>query len=156
MQDKRDFPDICEKGVYCLIFKNDACVLYVGRLKKIEFSKGYHVYVGSALGNGGLKRLKRHILFSLNRNKKPRWHVDYLSASREFDLISVVYSITDILVECKIAERLASSLGDAVNHFGSGDCNCPSHLYYSKKRPHSTVKNAFFEIGLKSKVIHFT
>lgn len=155
MQDKRHFPDISRKGVYCLIFKNEACTLDAGRLKNIEFFKGYHVYVGSALGSGGLKRLKRHVLLSLDKNRKPRWHVDYLSFSGVFELISVVYSITDVSVECKIAGELAAGLSAAVPHFGSGDCNCPSHLYYSKKRPHSAVKDAFSGIGLKSKVAHF-
>jgi Uri superfamily endonuclease len=70
MQDKRNFPDISEKGVYCLIFRNRNCILDAGSLKKIGFSKGYYIYVGSALGSGGLKRLKRHVLLSLDKNKK--------------------------------------------------------------------------------------
>nr|WP_321497128.1 DUF123 domain-containing protein [uncultured Methanolobus sp.] len=156
MQDKRKFPDISEKGVYCLIFRNRNCVLDAGSLKNIEFSKGYHVYVGSALGSGGLKRLKRHVLLSLEKNKKPRWHVDYLSVSQEFELVSVVYSITDKPVECELAEKLMSGLKDSVRGFGAGDCSCSSYLLYSKKRPLNLVKDTFNASGLKFKVAHFS
>ncbi|WMW26246.1 DUF123 domain-containing protein [Methanolobus sediminis] len=155
MQDKRDFPDISEKGVYCLIFRNGNSVLDAGSLKNIEFSKGYHVYVGSALGSGGLKRLKRHVLLSLEKNKKPRWHVDYLSFSHEFELISVIYAITDKQVECELAGRLESSFNDHIRGFGAGDCGCSSHLFYSKKRPLILIKDAFNAVELKSKVVHF-
>jgi Uri superfamily endonuclease len=155
MQDKRNFPDISEKGVYCLIFRNGNCVLDAGRLKNIEFSKGYHVYVGSALGSGGLKRLKRHVLLSLEKNKKPRWHVDYLSVSQEFELISVVYSITDYAVECELSRELISILNNSVSDFGSGDCNCSSHLFYSNKHPLIPIKDAFNKAELKFKVAHF-
>ncbi|MDK2824897.1 MAG: hypothetical protein PWQ63_1464 [Methanolobus sp.] len=155
MQHKRSFPDISEKGVYCLIFKNGNCVLHAGRLKNIEFSKGYHVYVGSALGSGGLKRLKRHVLFSLEKNKKPRWHVDYLSVSEEFELISTVYAIADKPVECELAEKMESSFTYRIRGFGAGDCNCSSHLFYSKTRPLHLIKDAFNSTGLKFKVAHF-
>jgi Uri superfamily endonuclease len=155
VQDKRNFPDISEKGVYCLIFRNGNCVLDAGRLKNIEFSKGYHVYVGSALGTGGLKRLKRHVLLSLEKNKKPRWHVDYLSVSQEFELISVVYAITDEPFECELAGRLEYVFNNQIRGFGAGDCGCSSHLFYSKKRPVFMIKDAFTSTGLKSKVAHF-
>ena len=155
MQDKRTFPDISEKGVYCLIFKNGSRVLDAGRLKSIGFSKGYHVYVGSALGSGGLKRLKRHVLLSLEKNKKPRWHVDYLSVSQEFELISVVYAITDKAVECELSRELEFSLNYSISGFGSSDCDCSSHLFYSKKRPLTPIKDAFNVAGLKPKVAHF-
>ncbi|MEZ5335776.1 MAG: DUF123 domain-containing protein, partial [Methanolobus sp.] len=92
---KSDFPYIPDKGVYCLIFKNKGCIFDAGRLKNIEFRKGYHVYVGSALGPGGLKRLKRHVLLSMEKDKKPRWHVDYLSVSSIFDLLCVTYVFSE-------------------------------------------------------------
>jgi Uri superfamily endonuclease len=155
MQDKRTFPDISEKGVYCLIFRNGNSVLDAGRLKSIGFSEGYHVYVGSALGSGGLKRLKRHVLLSLEKNKNPRWHVDYLSVSQEFELISVVYAITDKAVECELSRELESSLNNSISGFGSSDCDCSSHLFYSKKRPFTPIKDAFNVAGLKPKVAHF-
>ncbi|MBP1909716.1 GIY-YIG nuclease family protein [Methanolobus bombayensis] len=155
MQDKGNFPDISKKGVYFLIFRNGNCTLDAGRLKKIEFSKGYHVYVGSALGSGGLKRLKRHVLLSLEKNKKPRWHVDYLSVSQEFQLISVVYAITDRAVECELAGKLQSGLKNLIPGFGSSDCGCSSHLFYSRKHPLALIKDVFNAAGLKFKVAHF-
>ena len=155
MQDKRIFPDISEKGVYCLIFRTRNCILDAGSLKKIGFSKGYYIYVGSALGSGGLKRLKRHVLLSLDKNKKPRWHVDYLSVSQEFELISVVYAITDKPIECELAGKLKSVFNNSIQGFGAGDCSCSSHLFYSKKRPLSLIKDSFNKPGLKFKVAHF-
>lgn len=155
MRNKGDFPEISDKGVYCLVFRNRDCMCDAGILRNIEFRKGYHVYVGSALGSGGLKRLKRHVLLSLEKNKKPRWHVDYLSVSQEFQLISVMYSITDETAECVLAGKLKSGLSDSIPGFGSGDCSCSSHLFYSRKSPSALIKAAFDEAGLKFNVAHF-
>ncbi len=53
--------DFSEKGVYCLIFENRACKFEIGKKGEFSFPAGFHLYVGSALGSGGLKRVKRHI-----------------------------------------------------------------------------------------------
>ena len=53
--------------------------IVVGRLGVIQAERGYYVYVGSALGSGGLAaRVGRHC----RREKRLRWHVDYLRARR--------------------------------------------------------------------------
>lgn len=61
-----------KKGVYCLIFKNQTCKIEVGKKGKFSFDSGFHIYVGSALGSGGLKRVKRHINLSRNKDQNPR------------------------------------------------------------------------------------
>ncbi|SFM68371.1 GIY-YIG nuclease family protein [Methanolobus profundi] len=156
MQDKSNFPDITEKGVYCLIFKNKDSSLDTGRFQGVVFSSGYHVYVGSALGSGGLKRLKRHVLFSLMKDKKPRWHVDHLSVSSKFDLVCVVYALVDEAVECQLAGKLNEALdGDIIRGFGSSDCNCPSHLFHNDTCPRNIIGNVFNDMGLEPNAICF-
>lgn len=61
-----------EKGVYCLIFENQQCSIRVGSLKDINFRAGYHIYVGSAQGTGGLKRLYRHVILSKDKGRKAK------------------------------------------------------------------------------------
>jgi len=55
--------DFSEKGVYCLIFENQDCKFEVGKKGEFSFASGFHIYVGSALGSGSLKRVKKHINF---------------------------------------------------------------------------------------------
>lgn len=155
MDNKGDFPDISDKGVYCLIFQNEECQLDAGGLKGTKLKGGYHIYVGSALGPGGLKRLKRHVMLSLNKDKKPRWHVDYLSISYVFELICVVYAFSGEAVECRVAGKLGECFNEYVSHFGSGDCRCPSHLFYSKKYPLLETRTAFSGLGIRCQTICF-
>ena len=71
-----------DKGIYCLVFKNPACTVRIGALGPVAFREGWHIYVGSALGSGGLARLDRHIALARDRDKRPKWHVDYLLTDR--------------------------------------------------------------------------
>ena len=53
------------KGTYILvIFLKENSKIEIGSLGKISFSKGYYLYVGSAMGNYGsatlINRVKRH------------------------------------------------------------------------------------------------
>lgn len=117
--------------------------MIIGGLGKIEFKEGYYAYVGSALG--GLEhRLSRH----LRQEKTLHWHIDYLL------LRALIY---DVMViegeekrECQIASKLADYLS-YVRGFGSSDCNCSSHLFYSTHPSHllETVMRVLGELGLK-------
>ena len=98
--------DFSEKGVYCLVFENRGCVVEVGKKGTFSFPEGFHIYVGSALGSGGMKRVKRHIELSLKKDKNPRWHVDYLHLNPSFKLLGAVCASTSDRFECKL---LASS-----------------------------------------------
>jgi Uri superfamily endonuclease len=95
-----------DKGIYCLVFENPACTVRVGALGDIPFAAGWHVYVGSALGSGGLKRLERHIVFAKGRDRRPTWHVDFLLASPHFLLSSAVSAVTTNRLECPLAEAI--------------------------------------------------
>jgi Uri superfamily endonuclease len=132
------------RGTYILFMRLPFSMpMIIGGLGKIEFKEGYYAYVGSALG-GLEQRLARH----LRREKTLHWHIDYLL------LRALVY---DIMViegeekrECQIASKLAEHL-PYVNGFGSSDCNCTSHLFYSTDSSHllQTVMRALGELGLR-------
>jgi len=134
-----------DKGIYCLVFENPDCVVRVGALGDIAFVSGWHIYIGSALGSGGLKRLMRHISIARNRDRKPTWHVDYLLTSSFFSLRYTVHGVTGDRLEC----RLATMLNEAgVPAFGCSDCSCPSHLLYRQGDPQREILAAFRKLGL--------
>ena len=138
------------KGVYCLIFENRACKLEVGKKGEFSFNAGFHIYVGSALGPGGLKRVKRHINLSRNRDRNPRWHVDYLHLNPAFRLVSAVYAFTSARLECVLASRIG---GNLVPGFGCTDCECSSHLFYRNKSPLFEITEVFETLGLSALVL---
>ena len=113
-----------EKGSYVLLIElPKAETITIGRLKAIHFRRGYYAYVGSAMG-GFKARLKRH----LKANKRPRWHIDYLLARASIN--DIIICPTQDRVECPIAQALSHHF-EAIPHFGSSDCQCPSHLFFA-------------------------
>ncbi|AIY89455.1 GIY-YIG nuclease family protein [Geoglobus acetivorans] len=118
--------------MYFVIFRLDEDKeIEVGRLGRIKFRKGYYIYTGSAK-RGFSKRVKRHF----SRKKKLRWHVDYLSVNAR--AIEAYRCLAD---EHRLAE-LASSSMEGIKGFGSSDCKCYSHLYYSESYPEEFVEQA--------------
>jgi len=134
-----------DKGIYCIVFKNPACTVRIGALGPVTFRRGWHIYVGSALGSGGLARLSRHVSLSQAKDKRPKWHIDYLSCSDRFSLRYTVHALTADRLECRLAETLG---GPSVPAFGCSDCPCPSHLFFRRKDPHDEVVSAFNRLGL--------
>lgn len=134
-----------EKGVYCLVFENRSCVIEVGKKGTFSFPEGFHIYVGSALGPGGMKRVKRHIDLSLRKDRNPRWHVDYLHLDPSFRLSRAVCASTSDRLECEVARRIG---GDSAQRFGCTDCSCTSHLFYRKENPLPEIKEVFMDLGL--------
>lgn len=129
-----------DKGIYCLVFHNPACTVRIGALGEIAFGNGWHIYVGSALGSGGLSRLNRHIALSEEKDKRPKWHVDYLLTSDAFPLRYAVFAITSLRLECLVASALG---GENVSGFGCSDCACSSHLFYRKTNPADEIREVF-------------
>jgi len=144
--------DFSQKGVYCLIFENHKCALPVGKKGEFSFEKGYHIYVGSALGPGGLKRMQRHIRFSRDKDKNPKWHVDYLHLGPAFRLVSAVCAATPERLECRLAGAVG---GSCVPGFGCTDCACRSHLFFRGKYPLSDIFEAFVGLKLLPFVLEF-
>ena len=102
--------------------------LSIGRLGDIGFPAGWYLYVGSALGPGGLKsRLMRHRRH-LGKDKRAHWHVDYL---REHAIWGGVWgSASELKLECSWADALRGLPGAEIvaPGFGASDCRCSAHL----------------------------
>ena len=119
------------KGTYILVINlHKKSRIRIGSLGYILFNKGFYFYVGSAMGrNLLLNRVKRHIL---SNNKKLHWHIDYLLANSN-SIINRLYLIpSSERWECIIANELMDITDGYVKDFGSSDCNCISHLFYSR------------------------
>jgi Uri superfamily endonuclease len=135
-----------DKGVYCLVFRNLSCTVRIGALGEIAFRNGWHIYVGSALGSGGLLRLERHIALSRERDKRPKWHADYLLTDRSFTLRYAISAATSRPLECRLAAALG---GERVPGFGCSDCTCNSHLFYRKTDPAEEIAGVFRSLHLE-------
>jgi Uri superfamily endonuclease len=134
-----------EPGTYALLLKLDKQErITIGKLGTFDFPAGYYLYVGSALGPGGLRaRLAHHRRSSENSSganrgqtgQKLHWHIDYLLQRGQ--LVEVWSVASAERLECKwgqIARRL-SGAQVPVQGFGSSDCRCPAHLIYFRARP---------------------
>lgn len=105
--------------------------LQIGRLGEFTFPPGDYVYVGSALGPGGLQaRLNRH----LRGDGRPHWHIDWLRAVS--DIIGCWYQIDGLRLECSWSQVLAAEPGAGIPlpGFGASDCRsisgkCAAHLF---------------------------
>jgi len=123
------------KGTYILIiFLKENSKIEIGSLGKIYFSKGYYLYVGSAMGNSGsvtlINRVKRHLLNS--KSKKLHWHIDYFLDNSN-TIIKKLYLIPSLQpYECIIAQEILVLSDSYIRNFGSSDCQCKSHLLYFK------------------------
>jgi len=122
-----------KSGTYVVLLFNDSKKkIQIGRLGKFNFNRGYYIYIGSAMGIGGIKsRVTRH----LKKEKLKQWHLDYLRNS--IDIVEIWYYYGSEKKECEWAS-VFNRLDDykyPVKGFGSSDCKCYSHLVYSKKRP---------------------
>jgi Uri superfamily endonuclease len=134
-----------DKGVYCLVFKNPGCTIRVGAVGDLTFQDGWHIYIGSALGSGGLQRLRRHILLAHLHDKRPTWHVDYLLTHPDFSLRYAIYAVTQERLECSLAQALSDS---GIPAFGCSDCPCLSHLFYRQGDPTEDIISLFLKFHL--------
>jgi Uri superfamily endonuclease len=134
-----------ETGIYCLLLENDPAELPVGSLGTLRFRRGWHLYVGSALGPGGLARVERHRRLHRDRDRLPRWHIDSLLLSPSFRLRAIVSAETAEDMECRLAEVLGPPF---VPGFGCSDCTCPSHLFRRERNPEREVEGAFRSLDL--------
>lgn len=116
------------RGAYILLVRLDANrTITVGRLGAISFPEGFYAYLGSALG-GFKPRINRHLI----KNKKPKWHIDYLLS--EARVSQVILYETEQRLECLLSQALAKEL-PFIPGFGSSDCRCESHLYFAINGP---------------------
>ncbi|MDN6640912.1 MAG: GIY-YIG nuclease family protein [Tetragenococcus sp.] len=101
----------------------------IGKLGCFSFEKGYYVYVGSAKRNIR-SRISRHIQIE----KKQHWHLDYL---RPYLEIQEVQTYPGAEGECQLFARLRKQNEGSIpaKGFGSSDCQCVSHLFYTATNP---------------------
>ncbi|GAB6098386.1 GIY-YIG nuclease family protein [Halanaerocella petrolearia] len=122
-----------QPGTYILLLKaTKEEKVQVGSFGPLDMKKGYYVYVGSALGPGGVQsRVNRHA----KKDKKLHWHIDYLRATT--DLLEVWYTYSQNRYEHKWAKVLQSlpKVSIPLPGFGASDCNCRAHLFFFRGKP---------------------
>jgi len=120
-------------GTYAVVLESTArAVVEVGQLGPIDLRRGSYVYVGSALGPGGLHaRIGRH----LDPGRPVHWHFDYLKHAMR---IVEIWYVADPM---RREHSWARTLGDLSNAtipmpgFGASDCRCASHLFHFPTAP---------------------
>ncbi len=131
------------KGTYILLIRlpgrHD---IRIGRLGELEFEEGYYAYVGSAL-NGLDARINRH----LKKGKKLHWHIDHLL--QHSAICDVYHKPGEKKEECELARVLNENF-KSIKYFGSSDCKCDSHLFYSEHKNH--LNDAIIGNGLKRRL----
>ncbi len=144
------------KGVYTLLIEISCDVeVAVGVLGLMKFERGFYVYVGSALGPGGVEaRVARH----LREEKRLKWHVDYLLAAEEVSVRAVVFSEAGRGDECRVVHVLKERGLRVVDGFGACDCRmgCGGHLLCCGGSLEGCVKvvvKAFRKLGLAPQVL---
>ncbi|WP_338457675.1 GIY-YIG nuclease family protein [Methylococcus capsulatus] len=104
-----------------IVLTADARII-VGRLGEFLFPAGRYVYTGSACRNLAA-RIDRH----LSRDKKLRWHIDYLLEVESAEVVGVRLFEDGECVVNQTTEGIVVAPG-----FGASDCSsgCGSHLKY--------------------------
>jgi sugar fermentation stimulation protein A len=127
-----------DRGSYILVLKlDDEKRVPTGRLGALPFQPGYYLYVGSAQ-RALAARLARHTRL----RKKLHWHIDYLrQAADSVVALPIRSSRRD---ECAIAGALSQIVNEGPRGFGSSDCSCRTHLYFSPANPLESA--AFHEV----------
>ncbi|CAN1518209.1 COG1833 Uri superfamily endonuclease [Methylophilaceae bacterium] len=96
--------------------------LTIGKLGSFDFPAGHYIYTGSAKRNIEA-RIARH----LAKDKKLRWHIDYLLNSTSATITKVEQFVEP---ECEINQKTLGAV--LFPRFGASDCHagCMSHLKY--------------------------
>lgn len=117
-----------DEGSYLLL-------LHLPRKKKIKMGKlgervlqgGYYIYIGSAQQN-----LTRKINGHRREKKNPQEPIDYLSSHARIYRDLPIRTADDL--ECTLAEEIRK-IALEIPSFGSSDCSCSSHLFWTEKNP---------------------
>jgi Uri superfamily endonuclease len=120
-------------GTYALIL---SCVsnarIQIGCQGTLELRPGYYVYLGSALGHGGLRaRIAHHQKLSL----RPHWHIDYLRTHSQIHCIWFSYDVRRREHQWANVMRSVKGAMIPLLGFGASDCECRSHLYFFEHCP---------------------
>lgn len=117
--------ELAARGNYVLLIRvlNEETIS-VGRLGQRTFSAGYYAYIGSAM-RGFYARFRHYF----NPEAKVHWHIDYLLQKAAINGIMLLPSQDQR--ECVISSMLREEL-EIIPGFGSSDCRCTSHLYFTR------------------------
>ena len=114
--------------------------VHIGRLGTLTLDGGELLYVGSALGPGGLAARCRH---HGRLAARPHWHLDYLRpycwVARGLERREHVW-----------ARALGTLPGASwpLLRFGASDCDCPAHLIRLEQAPASETLSALLGVPL--------
>jgi Uri superfamily endonuclease len=140
------------RGTYALLLELDAPrKIKVGALGTLDFPPGYFLYVGSALGPGGLTaRLARH---RRRTGKRLHWHIDHVRAV--MTLVEVWTSQGEMRQECDWAVAASTLPGANIvaSGLGASDCHCPSHLLHYRQRPKVGDFQSLIHTELESELV---
>jgi sugar fermentation stimulation protein A len=118
-----------DSGSYRLFLRLEKEVrIKIGALGTFDFKPGVYVYTGSAMRNLA-KRVERHKRF----HKTKRWHIDYLTSNKNFQIVKIEIFTSDKHEECEKNMQIVRLSGAEIpiKKFGSSDCRtCPAHLVY--------------------------
>ena len=135
-------------GTYVLVLSSRSTdLIQIGRLGSLQLQSGFYIYVGSALGPGGVRaRLAHH----LKPSRRPHWHIDYLRAHTRVE--EIWYWLDGQRLEHVWAEHIRLSEGASVPlvGFGSTDCGCESHLFFFQQRPSRERFRQMLGTGIKT------
>ena len=137
-------------GTYALLlsFATDE-LIQVGRLGNLRLQPGFYVYIGSALGSGGVRgRLAHH----MRPAERFHWHIDYLQKETKLEAVWFCYNRKSR--EHDWARRFAAMPEASVPMagFGSSDCDCESHLFFFAKCPRPPARIGVISLKLKRTV----
>lgn len=120
-------------GAYVLMLRlRRPARLRIGQMGLRTFPSGWYLYIGSALGPGGVAaRVARH----LRTDKRTHWHIDYLLGAGPITRVWITFDRR--VRECSLARRVQSLPGvhAPVPGFGATDCDCTTHLFRFNRRP---------------------
>lgn len=126
------------RGCYLLgMHIYEALDVHLGRRGSHRLPSGFYIYVGSAMGRGGLKaRLGRH----LATKKRIHWHVDHITS--RLPVTEIAWLVQEISTEHQFAAHLCtlSWIQTPIPGFGSSDCHCSAHLF-RMSRCHGTPRS---------------
>jgi len=120
-------------GSYAVVLEpTDRGPVRIGRLGSLRLELGCYVYVGSALGPGGVAARCRH---HMRISARPHWHLDYLRPRCRIVRIWTAYGLQRREHEWAAALGALPASRRPLPGFGASDCRCPAHLIQLSELP---------------------
>lgn len=135
-----------DRGTYLVLLRPERRgPVRIGRLGTLTLADGVLLYVGSALGPGGLAARCRHHGW---RAARPHWHLDYLRPRCRVPGCWTARGLERR--EHDWARRLGALPGASwpLARFGASDCDCPAHLIGVDQAPETAMLSAWLGVPL--------